>query len=373
MKILVINWQDVRNPLSGGAEVHFQEIFSRIVRLGHDVTLYCSSFPGAPSEEIIDGIRVVRGGGRLLFNFHVPFVYASRFRPEQFDVVIENLNKLPFFTPLYVRRPLGYIVHHLWGRSIFLEAPFPIALYVSALERLTLPLISSRHLPVLAVSPSTRAELIQAGLQSSQIHIVYNCVDHNRYCPSPSRRSRTPLIGYFGRIKKYKAIDHLIRAFAQIHSLEPTARLVIVGDGDHRPELQRLALELGVSAVVEFTGFATEEEKVRRMQEAWFAVNTSSKEGWGLTVIEANACGTPVIASNVPGLRDAVKDGETGLLYTFADVDELAGKMQRLLRDAQLREQLAMGSIRWAQTFSWDAMAEKTVSLLQDAIQTRAH
>src|SRR6266849_9244802 len=135
MKILILNWQDIENPLAGGAEVHLHEVFSRIARMGHDVTLFCSSFKGSAPQESIDGINVIREGGRYLFNFRVPYRYLARFQSERFDVVIDDMNKIPFFTPLYVHEPLYVITHHLFNRSIFLEVSWPLAMYVYLAEK----------------------------------------------------------------------------------------------------------------------------------------------------------------------------------------------------------------------------------------------
>jgi len=371
LRILIFNWQDIRNPLSGGAEVHLHNIFSRVANMGHEVTLYCSSFEGAAAEENVGGIRVIREGGRFLFNFHVLLRYRSRFRKENYDIVIDDMNKIPFFTPFYVREPLAVIVHHLFDRSIFKEAAFPIALYVYLLERRAVALIRRKRTPLFVVSPSTRDEMISRGIRREDISIVPNCVDHDVHRPGGVPRSSTPLIGYFGRLKKYKSVDHLLRAFALVQRNLPDARLVIIGDGDYRRELELLARELGLAGTIRFTGFVDEFEKARLLQEIWFLVNTSAKEGWGLTVIEANACGTAVIASNVPGLRDAVKDGETGILYEYGNIEELSKKMSMLIQDAQLRERLAAHAYSWALSFDWQSVAEQTVDLLERQIRHR--
>jgi glycosyltransferase involved in cell wall biosynthesis len=368
MRILILNWQDIKNPLAGGAEVHLHEIFSRVARMGHEVTLFCSSFSGAPKEETIDGIRVVREGGRYLFNYLVPIRYWSRFRREEYDVVLDDMNKIPFFTPLYVRKPLVLVVHHLFDTVIFREAALPLALYVYVLERMGISIYRSHRLPVFAVSPSTRAELLKKGFRNTDIELVPNCVDHARYRPTGVPRSSAPLVGYMGRLKKYKSVDHLLRAFARMLASVPDARLVVIGEGDDRPNLEKTAAELGIAGSVTFTGFVDEERKVALLQEAWYLVNTSSVEGWGLTVIEANACKTPVIASDVPGLRDAIKDGETGMLYPYGEIDTLAEKMIRLAQDGSLRERLGNAAYKWAGTFDWQQVALRTVWLLEDQI-----
>lgn len=371
MRILVINWQDIRNPLGGGAEVHLHEIFSRIAARGHDVTLLCSAFPGCAREETIDGIRVVRRGGRQTFNFTVPGAYRSLARGGGFDIVVDDLNKIPFFTPLFVRAPLIAVAHHLFDRSIFLETNFLVGSYVYWTERLALSLYRRAGVPFMVVSPSTREEFVRRGYRVENLPIVHNCVDHRLYRPTGVPRSPTPLIGCFGRLKKYKSVDHLLRALPAVARAVPEVRAAIIGDGDDRPRLEGVARDMGLADRVVFTGHVTENRKVELLQEAWVNVATSSKEGWGLTVLEANACGTPVIASDVPGLRDAVRNGETGLLYPYGDIPRLAETLTSLLRDTPARRRLAEHALHWAREFDWENAAETALGVLRDRISGR--
>jgi glycosyltransferase involved in cell wall biosynthesis len=368
MKILVINWQDIRNPFSGGAEVQLHEVFSRVAMAGHEVVLYCSSFPGAQHEEVLNGIRIIREGGRSLFNYRVPGAYLSRFRHQGFDVVVDDMNKIPFFTPLFVREPLQGIIHHLFAGSIFREVNPLVGAYVYVMERIALALYKKKRTPFIVVSPSTHDELVSRGFDSSLLLQIGLAVDHTLFRPTGVPRSATPLIGYFGRLKKYKSVDHLLEAIPLVLPEVPTLRVVIVGEGDDRTRLEALARELNIQHAVTFTGFVSDQEKVSLLQQMWFKVATSSKEGWGLTVTEANACGTPVIASDVPGLRDAVQDGKTGLLYRYGDVTNLAGKIKALLKDQELRARLSAGSLAWAALFSWDEAARRTVSVLEQRV-----
>ncbi|MCZ6775488.1 MAG: glycosyltransferase family 4 protein [Ignavibacteria bacterium] len=369
MRILIINWQDIKNPLGGGAEVHLHEIFSRIARMGHDVTLYCSSFHGALSEENLDGIRVIRKGGRHLFNFQVPLGYHSRFKREKFDIVIDDMNKIPFFTPLFVKEPVYGIAHHLFGKSIFLETNLVIGSYVYQMERAAISLYRRRKIPFMVVSPSTQQEMLDHGFPLSDLPIVSNCVDHNVYRKTGIPKNPTPLIGYFGRLKKYKSVDHLLRALPDVLRQVPDLRLIVIGEGDDRPRLEALVRELGLQNVVEFTGFVSQERKVELLQQMWLKVAPSSKEGWGLTVLEANACGTPVVASNVPGLRDAVKDNETGLLFPYGDVLALSRTTTLLLKDEKLRNRLTQNAIQWSNEFDWEVVAKAALRLLENRMK----
>jgi glycosyltransferase involved in cell wall biosynthesis len=329
MKILVVNWQDIRNPNAGGAEVHLHEVFSRIARAGHEVTLYCSSYPGAAQEETVDGIHVIREGGRYLFNFRPLRAYMQRFRRAGFDVIVDDLNKLA--VSLYCRKRVPFIVG----------------------------------------SPSTKTELLQRGCRGDIVHVINYAVDHKTHRKTDVPKSAAPLIGYFGRLKRYKSVHHLLEALPKVAAQVPDLRVLIVGEGDDRPRLEALAREKGLSHMVEFTGFVPEERKMELLQRMWCKIMTSSKEGWGLTVLEANACGTTVIASNVPGLKDAVRDGETGLLYSYGNTEELARHIALVLKDGALRERLSGEAVAWSHSFTWDRAAAETLAVLQKQVLTR--
>jgi glycosyltransferase involved in cell wall biosynthesis len=370
MNILVINWQDWTNPLSGGAEVHLYETFRRIVSMGHHVTLFCSSYPGAAPEETIDGIHVIRRGGRNTFNFIVPLYYLFRLRRGEFDVVVDDINKIPFYTPLYVRRPLVGLSHHFFGDSIFREAGPVAGSYVYLSEKLVDWLYPS-SLPFLVVSQSTLDEFVERGFRADRFTLALNAIDHDRLHPTGVPRSKHPSIGYFGRLKKYKSVDHVVRAFARVRQEMPDAELVIIGRGDYQPELARLAEELGVADATRFTGYVSEEEKLRLLQELWVVVNPSMKEGWGIVNVEANACGTPAIAADSPGLRDSVRHGETGLLYPYGDIDQLTAHLLHILRDDAYREELARNALDFARSLTWDRTAEATIRVLENAVAER--
>jgi len=366
MNILVVNWQDIRNPHAGGAEVHLHEVFRRIAAMGHGVTLYCSSFPGAPHEETVDGMQIIREGGRYSFNMRPLPAYLRRFRRGRFDVIVDDLNKIPFFLPAYVREPVCCVTHHLFDTSIFRETNPVLASYVYLMERSAIAFYCRRHVPFIVGSPSTKEELVQRGCRAEDVHVVNYAVDHATHRRTGVPKSAAPLIGYFGRLKRYKSVHHLLEALPAVLGEVPSLRVMIVGEGDDRPRLEAIARENNLSRLVEFTGYVSEERKMELLQQMWCKVMTSSKEGWGLTVLEANACGTPVIASRVPGLRDAVRDGETGLLYGFGETADLAGKITRLLRDRAYREKLSAEALRWSQSFTWERAAAETLAVLEE-------
>ena len=366
MNILVINWQDWLNPLSGGAEIHLYETFRRIVEDGHKVTLFCSRFEGAAKEEIVDGIRIVRRGSRNFFNFMVPWYYLRQLRHEGYDVVVDDLNKIPFYTPLYVHKPLVGISHHFFGTSIFRETWFLPGAYVWIAEKLVDWVY--RKTPFIVVSQSTLDEFIDRGFPKENFTLALNAIDHTKLKPSGIPKSSEPSIGYFGRLKKYKSVDHVVQAFARVKQEIPHATLTIIGRGDFQPELERVAKELGVDNATRFTGFVSEEEKLRLLQELWVVVNPSMKEGWGIVNVEANACGTPAVAADSPGLRDSVVDGETGELYPYGDIDALTERLLRILRDDELRDRYRSSALTFAQSLTWEKTTQMTLATLQKSI-----
>lgn len=370
LKILILNWQDITNPLAGGAEVHLHEVFERLAARGHDVTLFCHHFDDAPREEMRNGIRIIRKGGRFLFNFHVAIEYMRRFRKEGYDVVIDDVNKIPFYTPLYVREPVQGVTHHLFGKSIFLETIFPLAAYVYLAERLIKPVYRNVHFII--GSPSTANEYLEWGFSKDQISVVNYCVNKDIYYSDESNIYDTSRIAYFGRLKKYKSVDHLIRAMDRLKNEYPYLHLDIIGDGDDKQRLEELTAELQLNNHITFHGFIDEDQKAPMLQKTNFVVNTSSKEGWGLTVVEANACGAPVVAANVPGLRDSVVDGETGLLYEFGNIDDLISKMKVFLDSPETRNAFRTRAIAWAAKFDWENAADETLELIERTIEKQS-
>lgn len=366
MKILIINWQDIKNPLSGGAEVHLHEIFSRIVAMGHEVTLLCSEYESCLKEEFIGGIKVIRKGKRNTFNFLARKLYKRVYSNLDFDIVIDDINKIPFYTPLFVKKPLLAISHHFFGTSIYRETNPIAGTYVIISEKFVDRIY--KQTPFAVVSKSTLDEFLSRGFKRNNFTIVPNAIEHKAFPMKVSEKSEKPVITYFGRLKKYKSVDHLVRAFAIVKKELSDAELWIMGRGDYSDKLKSLTEKLGIADAATFFGFVTEEQKIDLLSRSHVMVNTSLKEGWGITNIEANACGTPVISSNVPGLRDSVKDGQSGQLYEYGNIVELADKLINYLSDSELQNKLSHGAVDWASQFSWDNSAKIMIELCEKVI-----
>jgi glycosyltransferase involved in cell wall biosynthesis len=334
------------------------------------VTWLAAGFPGLPREEERDGLRILRRGAWWNANHTLPAAYRRELQGERFDAVIEDINKLPFLAPQWAKAPVLAVVPHLFGTTVFAETDLAQGMYVLAHEAL-IPFVY-RRTPFIAISESTRRDLVARGVPEGNVSLVHCGLDHARYRPTAPKAAH-PAVVFVGRLRKYKGVDVLLDAFATVRARLPGARLDILGEGPHRRALEAKAERLGLlgggeGAAVRFRGFVSPAEKVALLSAAHVSVCPSPKEGWGLTVIESNACGTAVVASRSPGLVDSVRDGETGLLVPHGDAAALAAAMTRVLEDGALRARLETGATAWAGTFTWDRCADEAHAVLERAL-----
>ena len=365
MNILIANWQDRRNPHAGGAEIHLFELFSRLAARGHRVRLVCSGFEGAPALEVVDGIEVQRHGDR--HSFALVGRAAIRRAAREFgpDVVVDDINKLPLYTPTLTAKPVYAIVPHLFGTTAFEEVSWPLAATVWAAER-AIPWIY-RRARFHAISDSTRDDLVARGVPADRIAVVYPGVDTGHFAPDPAgQRSSPPRFVYLGRLKRYKGVEFLVAALALARKERPDLSLDIAGSGDDRPRLEALTQSAGMTDAVRFLGLVDDTTRLKLLRESIANVFPSPKEGWGITVMEAAACATPSLASNSPGLRDSVKDGRTGILVPHGDSAALAREMLRLAAEPALVERLGRAARTWAEQHSWDAAADTVEGHLKE-------
>lgn len=369
LRILLINWQDREHPQAGGAEVHLHEIFGRLATRGHDVRAVVGGWPGAPGRVTLDGIEICRAGGRHSFPLHVVRTVREALATRPADLVVEDINKIPLYTPAWLDLPLIALVPHLFGTTAFAEAAWPLAAAVWTAER-GIPR-AYRATPFEAISEGTADDLVARGIPRERITVIPPGIDHGVFAPgAPADRDEIPTLLYVGRLKRYKGIDVLLEAVARLAGRGLDVRLLVAGRGDDRGRLGRVAAALGVTGRVRFLGYVDEAEKVRRLRRAWVAVYPSPKEGWGITNVEAAACGTPVVASDSPGLRESVRHGESGFLVPHGEPGAWADAIERLLTDPGLRERLGRGGIRHAAGFSWDRAADETERHIRETVRT---
>ena len=364
LRVLILNERDPHHPNSGGAEIHVHEIFRRLAAQGFQVTQLAAQGRGTSPHEIIDGIEVRRLGRLRAYYPRVAWACARETRAGNFDVVVECLNKVPFYSPAYSAVPVLAICHHLFGEVAFQQVAWPIAAGVWAAERLIPPLY--RKCRVVSISESSRDELVARGLRRDLVRVSHCGIDHPDV-QVDTDRPRPRRVAYLGRLEPYKNIDVMLRAMARLADRFPDAEILVIGRGSASESLQVLARDLGIADRTRFTGFVSDEDRNALLLETRVCVCPSEKEGWGLTVIESNATGTPVVATDAPGLRDSVRDGETGFLVETGSVEAFANRIAQLLEDDALALRMSRAALDWSKQFDWDVAADEMADALEDA------
>lgn len=366
MKIALFNWRSVLSSNAGGAEVHLYEIFNRIAEK-NQVYLFasCNNTRVTKNELTIGNLHMFHIARMELLYPLLSLRLLPKVLTRKFDIIIEDDSKVPIIWPLIISRllsmPFVLIIHHVHGKTLFEEFPSPVAYVVYIYELMMLRLYAYFNPYVVTVSESTKKELKTLGFQENKISIVYNAVSKPSGEPNHVKSS-DPLVVYVGRVKTYKRLEHLVQAMKNVSQ----ARLVIAGKGDSEvySSLVVLVRELGLESRVKLIGEVTEEEKRSILQKAWVYVATSMKEGFGICVLEAQAYGVPVVAYNVQGLNESVKNGYSGLLVNDCDIEGLSKAISALLKDQTLRERLSRGAVEYSGCFNWTRSAREFLRLI---------
>jgi len=336
----------------GGAEVFTHEVAKRWVASGHEVSLFTSQFPGSKREDFLDGIEIVRAGGRLTVYQAAKKNYAKRFKAQKFDVVIDEINTVPFFAPKFIKNneKVVALIHQLAREYWFYEMPFPISyLGYHFLENRWLK--QYVDVPTVTVSESTRKDLTNLGFK--RVSVVPQGLNFKPLDCLPEKDSK-PVVVFSGRLKRAKRPDHALKAFKIVKDHLSDSELWVFGDGPFRRTLERIS-EKGIS----FLGNLDNAERRELMKKGWVLVVPGLREGWGLNVIEANALGVPAVAYDVPGLCDSIINSETGLLAETGNIEDLADKTLRILGDSSLRERLSNNALNYSKQFSWEKTADE--------------
>jgi glycosyltransferase involved in cell wall biosynthesis len=370
LRVLVLNERDPAHPRAGGAEVHLAELAPRLAARGIALTQLACRFRGASRRERVGALEVRRLGGLPGYYPRAALACARATRRGDFDLVLEVLCKLPFYSPLYAAVPVLCVLHHFLGDTAYLQARWPVAAAVVAAECGVARAYRSTRF--VAGSESSRQDLLARGIESSRVRVIpYGCGPRAHAVAAPARERHR--IAYVGRLEPYKRVDVLLRAAAALAERFPALEVVIAGRGGDQARLERLADELGIRARTRFAGFVSDDERDALYASARAAVQPSQKEGFGLSVIEANAFGTPVVASASPGLRDAVRDGETGFLVEPGNSAAVAERLAALIADDALHARLSEAARRESARFDWDHSAEALAQELRALAPARTH
>jgi glycosyltransferase involved in cell wall biosynthesis len=343
----------------GGAEVFTREIAKRWVEAGHRITLFTSEFPNCRNEEVVDAVRIVRAGGRYSVYWKAKRYYKKFFSKEHYDIVIDEINTRPFLTPKFVngRAKIIALIHQLAREFWFYETPFPV-------NYLGYHFLEDRWLknyvdvPTVTVSESTKQDLADVGIK--KVSVIPGGADFEPLDRLPNKE-KYPVITYIGRLKEAKRVDHAIKAFKIVKENTPEAELWIVGSGYFSKELEKLSFN-----GVKFFGHVSHERKLELIKRSWVLVHPSVREGFPLSIIEANALGTPYIAYDVAGLRDAIITEKTGLLVESGNIPKMAESMMKVLKNEMLRKKLSENALRYSERFSWDRTATEFMNIIMN-------
>jgi glycosyltransferase involved in cell wall biosynthesis len=346
--VLFIAWRDLANPRAGGSEVLVDRLASGLLARGDRVTLLC----GGPTAE--RPYRVVRNGGTYTQFLRAPAAYLRNFR--DCDLVVEVCNGMPYLSPLWCRKPVICLVNHVHTELWSIRFRPPFSTVGRGIERGVMPRVHRKNL-FLTVSASTAEALEQMGVGPDRIRQICNGVEE----PDPlTPRSPDPLFLALGRLTDYKRLDLLLRLWDRVRHVTG-GRLVIAGDGPERARLEALA---GPGVV--FTGRVSEQEKHRLLCSAWLLIHPALIEGWGIVVAEAAIRGTPAVAFDVPGLRDSVVDGHTGMLVRTEG--QFASAWASLAIDQRRRETLGVAARTRALRLHWSAAVDGFAQVADEAI-----
>lgn len=359
-RIHVLAFRDRDDPLAGGSEEHATQVCTHFARAGLDVTLHTGRVPGAPEETERNGFRVVRRGGRVgVFLTTVLDSRSGRLGPA--DGIVEIFHGVPFFAPLWTRTPQVGLVHHVHlGTWDDLLPGWP-GRVGHLIERFAVPAVYKRRTLVTA-APSARDEIVEHyGADAARITIAPHGIA-DRFTPGGSR-STAPLVVAVCRLMPQKGVEELIAALARAKAAVPALEATVVGDGPHRERFAAVAEEAG-AGWIRWAGRVSDDELVDWYRRAWVVVSASRREGFGLTLTEAAACGTPTVATRIPGHVDAVDDGRSGLLAD--STHDLADRIVEVVRDDELRARLGAGALAHAGRFRWEEAAAILLGALCD-------
>jgi glycosyltransferase involved in cell wall biosynthesis len=372
-RVEIVAWRDLDHPEAGGSEVHAERVAERWAGAGLDVTLRTSRWPGAARRSQRNGYHLERDAGRyLIFPAVAARGVARRSLGSAPDGLVEIWNGMPFFSPAWSARPRAVVLHHVHGGMWDLVLPAPLARIGRLMERRLAPPLY-RQVPVVTLSESSRQTIVDSlALPPSNVRVVPPGVE-DRFSPVADGKDSNPLVVAVGRLVPYKRFDVLVDVLARLQRERiPGLRAVIAGEGIERPRLEAQIAALGATSWLQLPGWVDDDAQVDLYRRAWVLASTSAYEGWGMTVTEAGACGTPAVVTRIAGHLDAVYDGVSGLLA--GNPAELEQALASVLLDERRRHRLARGARDRAARLSWDRTAFGTLeALADDARRLRLH
>lgn len=363
MNILIFSWRDIKNPSYGGAEIVTHELAKRWVMLGNKVTVFGAEFPSCKRSESVDGVRYIRRGSIFTERFFAIYYYFKNLSSKT-DIVIDQFHVFPFFTPFFVKKKKVGLIFETTGDIWWYQIPFPFNLFGFLIEPIVF--LFYRAIPFITISDSTKKDLVKMGIKPGNISVFKVGITNKPLSNLPTKE-KLPTLITVGRITPMKRIEDTIKAFKFVQKKFPKSKLWIIGDGnpDYISKLNNISYKLHVSEDVTFWGKVSERLKNELLSKAWCLVSTSVKEGWGLVVIEANACGTTTVTYKSGALKEAVKNRESGILVGETP-ESLSKGVIEIFSNSRLRKRLSKNALLYSKGFSWGKSSKSVLSFLKE-------
>jgi len=344
--ILFVNHRDPYHPQAGGAEEVLYQVGRRLAK-SERVTWLAEKVANRPEVETLDNMNIKRKGGKFTLHLH------SLLEAPKHEVVVDSVaHAVPFFSNLVNERAVA-LVHHVHQDVVKFELNPVMASLVRDLER------NVRHYDhIIAVSQTTKRDLEgKLHVDGGKVKVIYNGVDHGKF--KPGEKSSRPTVLWVGRMKRYKNPLDVIEVRKRMRK---DAEFVVVGGGELAEEFKKVASPLNIR----YLGRVDEETKVRLYQEAWALISTSFVEGWGMTVVEANACGTPAVAYKAGSLPEVIKEGRNGFLVEYKDFDGMAKALDYIVEQSDGK--IFRSSYEESLKYDWDKTAEEYHGFLRSLL-----
>jgi len=356
-RINIVAWRDLDDPEAGGSELHADEILKRWAAAGVAIESRTSAVPGRAARVERNGYTIIREHGRYQVFLSVIFRGLFERRLHRPDAVVEIWNGMPFFSPIWYRGRRLVLLHHVHGEMWQMTLPGLLGRLGWLIEhRLAPPFY--RRTTIATLSNSSQRE-IEERMHLHRVAVIPPGISPT-FVPG-IERSSTPLVVAVGRLVPVKRFDQLIESFVEVHKMVPTSKFVIVGEGYLRTELEDLIATHGADEWISLAGRISNQELLSLYQRAWLVASLSLREGWGMSLTEAAACGTPSVAVDIAGHRDAVRNGKSGLLV---EPGLVAGTIASVLLDEQQLKVLRLGALDYAQSLTWDSAALQLFQLI---------
>lgn len=370
--ILALSWRDIKAPKAGGAEVHTHEMLKRADKEKYRIYHFSPMNKNLLSEEEIDGVTYYREGNIFSVIF-AAFVFYKK-NKKNIDFVIDQCNTHRFFTPFWVEKKKRiFYIHQLTKEIWDYSAEFPLSKIGKVLEEWMLGL--NRKDAVLTVSESTKQELVERGYQENRIKIIHNGISFEPWTVDEWKiKEKNPTFVYAGRYSPYKGIDVAICSFIRIKKEVPNAQFWILGKKNEEyvkksilpiceeNDLRWIDINRNdagkeiedLEGDIISWGYVSEEKKLELLSRAWALIFPSIREGWGIPITEAGSVGTPSIAYNSPGIREAVNYGAAGYLCKENKEDDLVYNMNRVICDLDEYTEKQLQAYNFSTQFVWD-------------------